>query len=231
MRPDRVPGAGEPPRDLFSSTAQGDVGVGERLTLAPGALLLRGQAAARAEQLLRDLQHVLDAAPVRNMDTPGGFRMSVAMSNCGAAGWVTDGSGYRYDAVDPLSDRAWPAMPASFREIAQQAAERAGYPEFVPDACLIGRYEPGTRLTLHQDRNEEDLSQPVVSVSLGLPAVFLFGGLKRSMKVARVPVAHGDVVVWGGPARLRYHGVSTLPDGSHPITGRCRFNLSFRRAV
>ncbi len=216
--------------DLFTSAGAADPYAGEPISLAGGAVVIRGLAEPHAARLLADLDRVLDAAPPRHLVTPGGFRMSVAMSNCGTAGWVSDASGYRYDAVDPDSGRRWPAMPVSFRELAQRAADEAGYRGFAPDACLIGRYEPGARLTLHQDRDEQGLDQPIVSVSLGLPAVFLFGGLKRAVRAVRVPVTHGDVVVWGGPARLSYHGVLTLADGLHPLTGRCRFNLSFRRA-
>jgi len=202
----------------------------EGVPLADGAMLLRGLAASQADTLLADLHGVLEAAPLRNMITPGGFRMTVAMSNCGALGWVSDASGYRYDAVDSATGSRWPAMPASLQELAHVAAAHAGYRGFVPDACLIGRYEPGARLTLHQDRNERDFERPIVSVSLGLPAVFLFGGLKRSVRPTRIPLAHGDVVIWGGPSRLRYHGVANLAEGLHPLTGRCRLNLSLRRA-
>jgi alkylated DNA repair protein (DNA oxidative demethylase) len=164
------------------------------------------------------------------MQTPGGFRMSVAMSNCGALGWVSDSSGYRYLPTDPLSNCAWPAMPDIFRETAKHAAAAAGYASFIPDACLINRYQPGSRLTLHQDKNEHDFSAPIVSLSLGLPATFLFGGLKRAELALRVALEHGDVVVWGGPARLRYHGVLALKDGDHPMLGRSRINLTFRKA-
>jgi DNA oxidative demethylase len=174
---------------------------------------------------------VLERAPLRHMVTPGGFRMSVAMSNCGALGWVSEPTGYRYDAVDPDSGRHWPAMPASFLRLARLAAAEAGFSGFEPDACLVNRYEPGARLTLHQDRNERDFSQPIVSVSLGLPAVFLFGGPKRSDRLVRMPLMHGDVVVWGGPARLRYHGVLGLRRGQHALTGDYRINLTFRRAA
>lgn len=183
-----------------------------------------------ADQLWRDITEILDAAPLRHMVTPGGLRMSVAMSNCGALGWVSDRRGYRYDPVDPDSGRAWPAMPPSFSSLAGAAAERAGFPGFVADACLVNRYEPRARLSLHQDRDERDFSQPIVSVSLGLPAVFLFGGSRRDDPPARVPLAHGDVVVWGGPSRLRYHGVLALKAGCHALTGACRLNLTFRRA-
>jgi DNA oxidative demethylase len=164
------------------------------------------------------------------MQTPGGFRMSVAMSNCGALGWVTDRAGYRYEARDPETGDFWPPMPTSLRELARLAAARAGYEGFDPDACLVNRYEPGARMTLHQDKNERDFDAPIVSVSLGLPATFLFGGLARSDRPVRVALEHGDVVVWGGPSRLRFHGVMPLAEGEHPRLGRMRVNLTFRKA-
>jgi alkylated DNA repair protein (DNA oxidative demethylase) len=203
----------------------------QRVSLAPGAMWLRGFALGCAPALWVDLKQVLEAAPPRHMITRGGFRMSVAMSNCGALGWVSDAQGYRYDAIDPDSGRPWPAMPASFVELAQHASREAGYRAFTPDACLISRYEPGARLTLHQDRDEHGFAQPIVSCSLGLPATFLLGGLTRSDRAIRVPVNHGDVIAWGGPARLRFHGVAVLADGDHRLTGRYRVNLSFRRAA
>jgi alkylated DNA repair protein (DNA oxidative demethylase) len=231
MRPEVTRGGTEPvTRDLFAPDQAGEVTEPTRLPLAQGATLIRGSAAPHVDRLWADLQRVLDAAPPRHMATPGGFVMSVAMSNCGTIGWVSDAGGYRYDAIDPVSGRPWPPLPASFLQSARRAADEAGYRDFAPDACLISRYEPGARLTLHQDRDEEDFGQPIVSISLGLSAVFLFGGLKRSVKAVRVPVDHGDAVVWGGAARLRYHGVAALVDGLHPLTGRFRFNLSFRRA-
>ncbi len=202
-----------------------------RVALAPGAVLLRGYALAAEAAVLAALDAVAAAAPFRHMVTPGGFRMSVAMTNCGRAGWVTDRKGYRYDALDPLSGEPWPALPDAFRKLASGAAAAAGYPRFVPDACLVNRYAPGARLSLHQDKDERDFSQPIVSVSLGLPAVFQFGGPKRGDKALRVPLAHGDVVIWGGPSRLYYHGVLTLKDGEHPRLGRVRVNLTFRRAL
>ena len=198
--------------------------------LADDAFLLRGFVLSREAELLKALEDVVASAPFRHMVTPGGFRMSVAMTNCGSLGWVTDRRGYRYDAIDPESGRCWPSMPNCFLELAKDAAEEAGFPDFVPDACLINRYEPGARLSLHQDRNERDFGQPIVSISLGLPAVFLFGGMERADKAVRVPVAHGDVVVWGGTARLRYHGVLPLKDGVHPLVGACRLNLTLRKA-
>ena len=204
-----------------------------RVPLAEGALLLRGFATpdATAEAaLLQALERVIAAAPLRRMTTPNGQRMSVAMSNCGPLGWVSDRRGYRYVALDPESGRPWPPLPVPFPDLARRAAAAAGFDGFEPDACLVNRYEPGTRLSLHQDRDEHDFSAPIVSVSLGLPAVFLFGGLRRSDPAARVPLAHGDVVVWGGPARLRFHGVLPLKPGCHPRLGERRVNLTFRRA-
>ena len=214
------------PLDLFAD------GYAEpcRETLGPGAVLLRAFASSRSAALLATLEKVVQRSPFRFMTTPGGYRMSVAMTNCGAVGWVTDRSGYRYDALDPVSAACWPEMPPVFRELAVEAARTAGFAEFRPDACLINRYEPGARLSLHQDKDERDLDSPIVSVSLGLPAVFLFGGHRRAERPRRVPVAHGDVVVWGGPARLRFHGVQPLKEGRHPHLGACRFNLSFRKA-
>jgi DNA oxidative demethylase len=198
--------------------------------LGPGAVVLRGFAIDAGAAILAALREITVEAPFRHMVTPGGFRMSVAMTNCGACGWVTDRTGYRYDALDPENAKPWPRMPESFSRLAHDAAARTGFQEFAPDSCLINLYEPGARLSLHQDRNERDLRHPIVSVSLGLPAVFLFGGVKRSDRWMRVPLMHGDVVVWGGPARLRYHGVAPLKDGEHPALGRQRINLTFRRA-
>jgi alkylated DNA repair protein (DNA oxidative demethylase) len=202
----------------------------EDTALGPGAVVLRGFALEVDRLLLDDLAGVVAAAPWRHMVTPGGFRMSVAMTNCGALGWVSSETGYRYDAVDPESGRPWPRMPASFARLASAAAARAGFPEFVSDACLVNRYDPGARLTMHQDKDERDHDAPIVSVSLGLPALFLFGGLRRADRPERVPLRHGDVVVWGGPSRLRYHGVRALADGHHPLVGNHRINLTFRKA-
>ena len=198
--------------------------------LAAGAFVLHGFALPSEPALLAALQDVTTRAPFRHMITPGGFRMSVAMTNCGSLGWVTDRTGYRYDAIDPDSGARWPAVPASFLTLAQSAAAEAGFSDFLPDACLINRYEPGAKLSLHQDKDERDFGAPIVSVSLGVPAVFLFGGLKRTDKTKRVPVTHGDVVVWGGPARLRYHGVMPLKPGQHRLFGEYRVNLTFRKA-
>jgi DNA oxidative demethylase len=212
--------------DLFDNVVE----VETRVDLAPGAMLLRGFALPAETELLAGLERVIAQAPFRHMVTPGGFRMSVGMTNCGSLGWVTDRTGYRYDAVDPESGREWPAMPDSFLQLAQTAAASAGFSGFMPDGCLINRYEPSARLSLHQDKNESDFGQPIVSVSLGIPAVFLFGGLKRTDKPSRVELMHGDVVVWGGPARLRYHGVMPLKEARHPLVGSHRINLTFRKA-
>jgi alkylated DNA repair protein (DNA oxidative demethylase) len=201
-----------------------------REEIAPGATLLRQFLARGDTALLRALEGVAAKAPFRHMITPGGFRMSAAMTNCGALGWVSDRKGYRYATADPESGRPWPAMPEVLLTLAQEASANAGFPQFVPDSCLINRYDPGAKLTLHQDKNERDFAQPIVSVSLGLPAVFLFGGLKRGDKVVRVSLTHGDVVVWGGAARLRYHGVMPLKQGHHPLVGDYRINLTFRKA-
>lgn len=199
--------------------------------LAEGAALLHGFAAEVADDLLAAIGRVAQAAPFRHMVTPGGFRMSVAMTNCGDAGWVTDRKGYRYQPGDPETGRPWPALPPLFADLAAGAAAAAGFAAFRPDACLINRYEPGTRLTLHQDRNERDFGQPIVSVSLGLPALFLFGGPERSDRPRRIPLAHGDVVVWGGASRLAFHGVAPLAEGEHPATGGLRYNLTLRKAL
>ena len=198
--------------------------------LGESALVLRGYALGDQVALLQAIDRVVALAPFRHLVTPGGQRMSVAMSNAGALGWVSDRRGYRYEASDPDSGKPWPPMPEVFQRLATAAASRAGFAGFVPDACLINRYEPGTRLSLHQDRDERDFGQPIVSVSLGIPVVFLFGGPRRADPVRRVPLAHGDVVVWGGPARLHYHGVLALKPNRHAVLGDVRINLTFRRA-
>lgn len=198
--------------------------------LAPGATILRRFALADADALLAEIDAVASAAPFRQMITPGGYTMSVAMTNCGGLGWTTDAHGYRYAPLDPLSGQPWPAMPQAFAALCQQASAAAGYSDFQPDACLINRYLPGAKLSLHQDKDEPDLGAPIVSVSLGLPAVFQFGGSRRGDPLKRVLLEHGDVVVWGGPSRLFYHGVQPLKPGQHPATGECRYNLTFRRA-
>jgi DNA oxidative demethylase len=201
-----------------------------REAIAEGAVLLRRFARPREDELITALREIVAQAPFRHMVTPGGHQMSVAMTNCGDAGWVTDRSGYRYDTIDPESRKPWPPMPPSFLALAKQAALEAGFDNFATDACLINRYQPGARMSLHQDRDEGDFGAPIVSVSLGLPATFLFGGLKRSDKTQRYRLEHGDIAVWGGPARLAFHGVAPLADGEHAVLGRQRINLTFRKA-
>ena len=201
--------------------------------LVPGSsasVLLRGFALPYLHEVLPALDAIVLAAPLRHMATPGGLRMSVAMSNCGPLGWVTDGRGYRYARHDPASGLPWPPMPPVFLRLAREAALAAGYPGFTPDACLLNRYAPGARMALHQDRDECDFTAPIVSVSLGLPATFLFGGAERADKAARIPLLHGDVVVWGGADRLRFHGVAPLKEGEHALLGAQRINLTFRKA-
>jgi alkylated DNA repair protein (DNA oxidative demethylase) len=197
--------------------------------MAEGAVLLRGFAKPFESDLIADLRAVVEQAPFRHMMTPGGHQMSVAMTNCGGVGWVTDRSGYRYDGIDPESGKPWPAMPPASRALAGQAAAQAGFDGFFPEACLINRYLPGARMSLHQDKDETDFAAPIVSVSLGLPAIFLFGGLKRSDKPRRFRVEHADIAVWGGPTRLAFHGVAPLADGEHAVMGRQRINLTFRK--
>jgi DNA oxidative demethylase len=201
------------------------------VVLGSRAVVLCGFASTRAPELIAAIGAIAAVSPFRRMVTPSGWEMSVSMTNCGQVGWVTDRTGYRYDPIDPATHQPWPAMPQIFADFGAEAAEKAGFSGFRPDACLVNRYVPGARLSLHQDRNERDFDQPIVSVSLGLPAVFLWGGQSRSEKVRRIPLRHGDVVVWGGPDRLTFHGVHSLAEGEHPLTGACRFNLTFRRAL
>jgi DNA oxidative demethylase len=197
--------------------------------LLPGFTLLRGFCLDQAASLLRAVDDITAHSPFRHMVVPGGHTMSVAMTNCGVLGWVSDRSGYRYDPLDPITGNPWPPMPAAFQRLATSAAATAGFSDFAPNGCLINRYTPGARLSLHQDKNEQDFTQPIVSVSLGLPATFLLGTLSRSDTPRRIRVEHGDIAVWGGPARLIYHGVTTLRKGIHPLTGSSRINLTFRR--
>lgn len=200
------------------------------LLLGPGAVLLRGFAREGDAALLQAVEAVITQAPLRHMQTPGGYTMSVSTTSCGDLGWVSDPHGYRYSAIDPHSGQPWPAIPACLLALARRAATEAGYPDFAPDACLINQYLPGAKLSLHQDKDERDLRAPIVSVSLGLPSVFLFGTTRRKDRPQRYRLVHGDVVVWGGPARLAFHGVLPLADGEHALLGRQRINLTFRRA-
>jgi alkylated DNA repair protein (DNA oxidative demethylase) len=219
------------PSDALPFAANNARDEASRIALGSRAVLLRGFARERAPELVAAIGAIAAVSPFRRMVTPGGWEMSVALTNCGQVGWVTDRTGYRYDAIDPATRRPWPAMPRAFADLAAEAAEAAGFSDFRPDACLVNRYTPGARLSLHQDRNERDFDQPIVSVSLGLPAVFLWGGKTRADRARRMPLVHGDVMVWGGPDRLTFHGVHSLAEGEHPLTGAYRFNFTFRRAL
>jgi DNA oxidative demethylase len=209
--------------ELFAGASEG-----EALALGPGITLLRGF--ADSSQLMPLVEQLSSMSPFRHLVTPGGQSMSVAMTNCGPVGWVSDRSGYRYSSQDPLTGRRWPEMPAEFHELALAAARRGGFPDFVPDACLVNRYSPGSRLTAHRDADEQNFAQPIVSVSLGLPASFAFYGLTRGGKGRSVALEDGDVLVWGGPSRLVYHAVRPVKPGNHPLTGGFRYNLTFRQA-
>ena len=207
--------------DLFADT---------RVDIDAGVVLWRGCALAHELELLSAIEAMIAAAPLRRMLTPGGLPMSVAMTNCGGLGWVSDRAGYRYAPLDPLSGQPWPALPAALVALAAGAAANSGFPDFAPDVCLVNEYTPGARLSLHQDRDERDFAQPIVSVSLGMSATFLLGGLKRNDRTQRIPLHHGDVLVWGGPARLRHHGVLALRGETHPVSGPRRINLTMRHA-
>lgn len=208
--------------DLFA-------GSGTSVELGPGAVVLRGFAAHLERELLEAITRIAAAAPFRHLMTPGGYRMSVAMTNCGQCGWVSDETGYRYTPEDPLSARQWPPMPPAFLALAEAAAAQAGFTSYRPDACLINRYVPGARLSPHRDRDERDAHAPIVSVSLGVSATFLWGGLRRQDRARRIPLYSGDVVVWGGESRFVYHGIAAITDQSHPLTRNARFNLTFRK--
>lgn len=213
--------------DLFGGD---DPALHGRVALGAQSVVLRGFALPAVDALLAGVDDVIAQAPFRHMETPGGYTMSVALTNCGELGWTTDARGYRYSRIDPVSGQRWPAMPQAFRQLAEDAARAAGFADFAPDACLVNRYAPGSRLSLHQDRNERDYGAPIVSVSLGMPAMFLFGGDDRADRAARVPLFHGDVVVWGGVDRLRFHGVMPLKDLPHPRLGSQRINFTIRKA-
>ena len=213
--------------DLFNDEDTAQHG---REQIGPQSFVLRGFALPYTDALLQGVDAVAAQSPFRHMHTPGGYTMSVALTNCGTLGWTSDAHGYRYTRIDPLSGQPWPDLPDAFLRLAQAAAADAGFAGFIPDACLVNRYEPGSRLSLHQDKNERDYDAPIVSVSLGMPALFLFGGHARTDKAARVPLLHGDVVVWGGVDRLRYHGVLPMKDAPHPRLGSQRVNFTLRKA-
>lgn len=211
--------------DLFAEER-----IGKRDAIGPRAFVLCGFALPYADQLLSAITDLERQSPFRHMTTPGGFTMSVALTNCGEFGWTSDRRGYRYTRIDPETGKPWPAMPEIFAHLARDAATEAGFDGFKPDACLINRYLPGARLSLHQDKNERDFDAPIVSVSLGMTATFLFGGHARTDKTAKIPLYHGDVAVWGGEDRLRYHGVMPLKDNPHALLGSQRINFTFRKA-
>lgn len=211
--------------DLFADGKQS-------IKLAPGAVLLEGFALFDEAEILAAINSVIEAAPLRHMVAPNGYGMSVAMTNCGDAGWVSDrAKGYRYERNDPQADKPWPEMPEILRDLAGRAASEAGYHNYVPDVCLINSYAPGAKLALHQDNDEADFSAPIVSVSLGLPATFLFGGITRQEKPQKILLRHGDAFVFGGQSRMAFHGVAPLKDGIHPLLGNRRINLTFRKAL
>lgn len=216
-----------PMRDLFGGANQ----EGERELPAAGAVILRSFALDKGVELLAAIDVIAALSPFRRMLVPSGHTMSVAITNCGGAGWVSDRKGYRYDAIDPQTGKPWPAMPELFSGLARRAAEQAGYRGFAPDACLVNCYVPGAGVSLHQDKNERDFSAPIVSVSLGLPAIFLFGGLKRTDRATRYRLIHGDAAIWGGPSRMAFHGIAPLKPGEHPLLGERRINLTFRKAL
>jgi len=225
--PPELPGNNTPGDDLFAGLPTSLPSI-EAITA--GAVILRGFTRQDAPLLIEAIAAIDAIAPFRQMVTPGGYQMSVAMTSCGAFGWTTDRTGYRYTLRDPMTDLLWPKMPAILLDLAAKAAKAAGFSGFTPDSCLINRYAIGSKLSLHQDRDEPDRSAPIVSVSLGLPATFQFGGLQRSDPIRRYRLEHGDVVVWGGPARLAHHGITALKPGTHPLTGHQRYNLTFRKA-
>jgi DNA oxidative demethylase len=200
-------------------------------SLAEGVILLRAFCRDEAPALLDAVADLATSSPFRQMVVPSGHTMSVAMTNAGDLGWTTDRTGYRYTTLDPTTGRPWPPMSPPLRLLAERAAVAAGFPGFSPNACLINRYAPGARLSLHQDKNEQDYEHPIVSVSLGLGATFLLGTLRRTDTPRRIRIQHGDVLVWGGPARLIFHGVAPIAAGTHPLTDSFRINITFRRVA
>lgn len=216
--------------DLFGVWDAAAAGLPAREVLVPDTLLLRGFLLAHEEALLDALRQVITEAPFRSMTTRGGLPMSAVTTGCGDYGWTSGAGGYGYAALDPLRGQPWPAMPVLFRTLAEAAAAEAGFADFSPDACLINRYRPGAKMGLHQDKDEQDMTQPIVSFSFGLPARFQFGGSSRSGGARQIPLLHGDAFVWGGTARLNFHGVLPVAEGHHPRMGPQRISLTFRRA-
>lgn len=201
------------------------------IAITSHAVLFPARAQHQDTDILSWIHAVEAVAPFRTMTTPRGLPMKAAITNAGTVGWVSDRHGYRYSAVDPMTGKPWPVLNDDVVNLVCQAAGDAGFPGFRPDVCLINRYDVGAGMGAHRDEDEQDFSAPIVSISLGLPARFFFGGLERTGPTVAVPLAHGDVLVWGGPDRLRYHGVRPLKPGSHPLTGSRRFNLTFRKAL
>lgn len=205
--------------DLFS----------KRIDIVPGMVLLRGF--ANSPILIESLSQVLAHSPLRQMETSRGFKMSVHTSNCGEAGWISDRRGYRYVKQDPLNGKPWPDLPIAFKSVAQDAAIEAGFSAYEPDVCLINRYRPGNQMGAHQDKDEQDFTQPIVSVSLGIDARFFVIGPEKRGSSTAVDLTDGDVLVFGGPARKFFHGVRKLRESIHPALGAVRWNLTFRKAL
>lgn len=215
--------------DMFE---QDGVNAGQSEVYGQDVHILRGLALPYVDDIMRALiNQIKPQSPLRHMTTPGGYSMSVAMTNCGQRGWETSRSGYQYTAIDPLTNQPWPDMPATFMTLAQVAANKAGFVNFRPDSCLINEYQAGSKMSLHQDKDEADLAAPIVSVSLGLSARFLLGGFTRQDKAVRIALHHGDVMVWGRSDRLRFHGILPIKAALHSVTGDCRINLTFRKAL
>jgi len=210
--------------DLFSDELD------KQVKLAEGAVWLRGFALPEADALWALVSAHLATHPPQQMMTPMGYPMSVKTTSLGDYGWVGNATGYGYARLNPVTNQPWPPIPTLLLSLAQRAANAAGYADYCPDTCLINLYQTGAKMGLHQDKDELDFTQPIVSVSLGVPATFLFGGAKRTDKTAKIPLTHGDVVVWGGASRRYFHGVNAVKLGQHPLLGALRCNLTFRKA-
>jgi len=191
----------------------------------PGAVLMRSLALPQDNEFFTAAEAIIAARPLHHTTTPSGLPMGVMVTDCGDSRAFAN----RWDTANPERMRLWPPMPPLLRDFAIRCAVRSGFPQFRPDACHINRYQAGTKLGLHQDRHECDWTQPIVSLSFGLECIFLLGGLQRTDKPRRILLEHGDVIVWGGPSRMRFHGVQPLKPGHHPLTGPYRYNLTFRK--